>query len=247
MERARLSVNVNKYALLRNSRGHDLPNLLWSADLALAAGAHGITVHPRRDERHVHLADVLPLRDHLRANYPGIEYNIEFEAHPSLVDLVLEAMPDQATLVPVTRGEVTSDHGWDLPRQVAELTPVVRRLRDAGIRVSLFIDPDAGEVTLQAAADLGADRIELYTGPYAWAWGTDGQDAATRALWDTADRALAVGLELNAGHDLDRHNLVGVARMPGLLEVSIGHAQIARALAVGTHQSVSELLEALGW
>ncbi len=244
---ARLSVNINKYALLRNSRGADAPNLLWAADVCIAAGAHGITVHPRLDERHVRFSDVAPLAEHLRAHHPGIELNIECEPAPSILDIVLAIVPAQCTLVPVRPGEVTSDHGWDLPHREAELRAPIAALRAAGIRVSLFMDTDAPNAALQSARAVGADRIELYTGPYAHAWGTPAFAAELARIQDIAERAAMAGLELNAGHDLDRHNLVPLQGLRGLCEVSIGHAQIVRALSVGTTQSVQELLGALGW
>ena len=243
----RLSVNINKYALLRNSRGANAPDLLRAADICIAAGAHGITVHPRRDERHVKFADVVPLADHLKAHHPGIELNIECEPAPHILDLVHTVRPAQCTLVPVKPGEVTSDHGWDLPRRADEIAAPIAILKEMGIRVSLFMDTDAPDTCLASAAALGADRIELYTGPYAHAWGTAEQDTELARIFDIAERAARHGLELNAGHDLDRHNLVGIASLPGLLEVSIGHAQIVRALDVGTTRSVRELLGALGW
>ena len=242
---AKLSVNINKYALLRNSRGHNAPDLLEAADTCIAAGAHGITVHPRRDERHVRFADVPQLAAHLRDRHPGIEYNIECEDHAPILAMVLHQRPQQCTLVPVTPGEVTSDHGWDLPRESDRLRTIVARLQDAGIRVSIFMDcvPDS----MALAAKVGVDRVELYTGPYAWAWGTAQQEQETRLLLDSIAAAHAAGLGVNAGHDLDRHNLAGIAQSPYLDEVSIGHAQICRALEVGTTQSVQELLRALGW
>ncbi len=240
---AKLSVNVNKYALLRNSRGHDAPNLLWAVDLCLAGGAHGITVHPRRDQRHVRFDDVPVLARHLRANHPGIELNVECEDAPTLFDLVLEVGPDQCTLVPVRPGEVTSDHGYRAA-DVERLSPGVQRLRAAGIRVSLFVDCEPSEV--RALAATGADRVELYTGPYALAFGTPAEAEQLGALRASAAAAREVGLGLNAGHDLDRHNLAGIRDLVGLCEVSIGHAHICRALEVGTVQSVRELLSALG-
>ncbi len=245
MGRARLSINVNKYALLRNSRGHDVPNLVTSARTALLAGAHGITVHPRRDERHVKMSDLRPMWEFLRSEWPDAEFNIECEDAPEILELVLELRPHQCTLVPVTPGEVTSDHGWTLPRDAPRLESAITRLKGAGIRVSCFADC---EPELMARfADTGTDRVELYTGPYAWAWGTDRQDAETARITQTAAAAERVGLGLNAGHDLDRHNLAGLRAIPNLDEVSIGHAQICRALDVGTTQSVAELLAALGW
>jgi len=245
--RCHLSVNINKYALLRNSRGSNAPDLLRAADICIAAGAHGITVHPRRDERHVKLADVAPLARHLAAHHPGIELNIECEPAPHILALVHEVRPAQCTLVPVKPGEVTSDHGWDLPKRADEIAAHIAVLKKMGIRVSLFMDTDAPDGALASAAAVGADRIELYTGPYAQAWGTADQQAETTRMFDIAERAARYGLELNAGHDLDRHNLVGIHNLPGLLEVSIGHAQIVRALDVGTTRSVRELLGALGW
>ena len=238
-----LSANLNKVALLRNSRGRDVPSLLAAADSVIAAGARGITLHPRLDQRHVRFTDVPVMAAHLRKHHPTIEFNIECEDDPGLLDMVLEIAPDQCTLVPVTPGEVTSDHGWALPEQSDRLRPVVARLQDAGIRVSLFADcvPDV----IPAFADLGVDRVELYTGPFAWSWGTDQQAAQTDAVWSTAAAATAQGLGLNAGHDLDRHNLAAMAAIPGLAEVSIGHALICRSLEVGLSQATAELVAAL--
>jgi pyridoxine 5-phosphate synthase len=180
---------------------------------------------------------------HLRTRHPGIEYNVECEAAPSLLELVLAVRPDQCTLVPVRPGEVTSDHGYRAS-DVAALAPVVARLRAAAIRVSLFVDCEPAEV--RALAATGADRVELYTGPYAHAFGTADEALQTRAVHESARAAREVGLGLNAGHDLDRHNLAGLRAAVGLCEVSIGHAHICRALEVGTAQSVRELLLALG-
>lgn len=242
MASARLSVNINKYALVRNSRGHNTPDLLWAVDTCLAAGAYGITVHPRRDERHVKMSDVPALTAHLRGRHPGVEFNIECENHPSLIELVLRERPDQCTLVPVRPGEVTSDHGYT-GDDVEALVPTVRALKARGVRVSLFVDCVPENVRALRAS--GADRVELYTGPFAHAWGTDAQASSTAAVFESARAAVACGLGVNAGHDLDRHNLAGLRGLPGLLEVSIGHAQICRALEVGTTQSVRELLAAL--
>ncbi|MBT3220521.1 MAG: pyridoxine 5'-phosphate synthase [Proteobacteria bacterium] len=245
MHRTLLSINVNKYALLRNARGHDAPNLLTSIDMCLAAGAHGITVHPRMDQRHTRFDDVPLIAEYLGKNYPHIEFNVECEDHPALIDLVLQTKPHQCTLVPVTPGEVTSDHGFNLPQQSDSLHPTVKRLKNAGIRVSLFADCEPENIHL--FAEVGADRVELYTGPYAWAWGTANETTERDRLWRTAEAAAEAGLGLNAGHDLDRHNLSGVRGLTNLLEVSIGHAHVCRALEVGTDQSVRELLAALGW
>lgn len=245
MPAAKLSININKYALLRNSRGHDLPNLCRAADVAIAAGAHGITVHPRMDQRHVRFDDVPVLAAHLSANHPSIEFNIECEDEPFLLDMVATIRPHQCTLVPVTPGEVTSDHGYDPIADRRRLQEATAPLKALGIRVSCFADADPA--TIAAFADTGTDRVELYTGPYAWAWGTPEQDAVTASMRKTITVAQAAGLGVNAGHDLDRFNLAGIADVDGLLEVSIGHAQICRALEVGTKQSVTELLRALGW
>jgi len=239
----KLSVNVNKYALLRNSRGHDAPNLLGACDMCIDAGAHGITVHPRLDQRHIHFDDVPMLAAHLRAHHPSVEYNVECEPAERLIDMVCEIRPTQCTLVPVTPGEVTSDHGF-LEADVAVLRPLIERLHTAGVRVSLFVDCEP--LAVRALAQSGADRVELYTGPYAWAWGGAEQEVRTADVFAAAEAARDVGLGINAGHDLDARNLAGIADLPGLLEVSIGHAQICRALEVGTHASVRELLVALG-
>jgi pyridoxine 5-phosphate synthase len=242
---AKLSVNINKYALLRNSRGRRAPDLIAVIDTVLAAGAHGITVHPRRDQRHIRLEDVPEIARHLRANHPGIELNVECEDHPLLLELVRRTRPDQCTLVPVTPGEITSDHGWDLPADAQRLKRAVAALRSEGIRSSCFADctPDR----IARFADTGTDRIELYTGPYAWEWGTPHQARETELVHASAAEARRVGIGVNAGHDLDRHNLAGLRGVEGMLEVSIGHAQICRALEVGTSRSVQELLTALGW
>jgi pyridoxine 5-phosphate synthase len=239
-----LSVNLNKYALLRNSRGHDAPSLTWAAAEVLAAGAHGITLHPRMDQRHVRFADVPEMALWLAEHHQGVELNVECEDHPYLLEMALDLRPAQVTLVPVDPGEVTSSHGWQMPTAARRLAPTVARLREAGVRVSAFVDPDP-TVPAQLAR-IGVQRVELYTGPFAWAWGTPDEEEQTRILHATAAAAVAAGLEVNAGHDLDRHNLAGLRGMPGLREVSIGHAQICRALEVGTTTAVQELLAALG-
>ncbi|MCB9665903.1 MAG: pyridoxine 5'-phosphate synthase [Alphaproteobacteria bacterium] len=243
MSRPRLSVNVNKIALLRNSRGRNVPDLLQAIDVVVAAGASGVTIHPRRDQRHIRLDDIEPVARHVARHHPDVELNIECEHHPDLLERVLAVRPHQCTLVPVRPGEVTSDHGYLFPDEGPALRPDVERLRAAGIRVSVFVDC---EPALAAAAPAcGADRVELYTGPYAWAWGTPGHAAARAAVFATAQAAVDAGLEVNAGHDLDRHNLEGLRGLPGLQEVSIGHAVIVRALEVGLTRAVQELLAVL--
>ncbi|MFK7929680.1 MAG: pyridoxine 5'-phosphate synthase [Myxococcota bacterium] len=241
---ALLSVNINKVALLRNSRGRDVPNLADAIDVCVAAGAHGITVHPRRDERHIRLSDVPAVAAHLRSHHPGIELNVECEAHPSLIELVMQVKPDQCTLVPVTPGEITSDHGWEFPKEHDVIAPLAAKLRKAGIRSSIFMDIDP--VAMEGAATAGVDRVELYTGPYAWAWGTAEQQAHVDQLHATVRAAVALGLGVNAGHDLDAHNLPGIASADGIQEVSIGHALMTRALWVGLPTAIKELLDALG-
>lgn len=241
-QKTKLSVNINKYALLRNSRGNDQPNLLDCVDLCLSAGAHGITVHPRRDERHIRFDDVPVIAEHLRRHYPDIEYNIECEPSDLLLDLVCQVKPDQCTLVPVSPGEITSDHGFT-KHDIQKLIPMVARLQDNDIRVSLFVDciPD----TVRALVETGADRVELYTGPYAKGYVAGKMTETTRAVYETAAAAKSVGFGLNAGHDLNAENLLGLADLPDLLEVSIGHAMICRALEIGTVASIKELLTAL--
>jgi len=245
MGRAKLSVNINKYALLRNSRGHNQPSLLEAADVCIAAGAHGITVHPRLDQRHIRLDDVPVLWKHLQQHHPTIEFNIECQDDPGLLAMVRELRPHQCTLVPVTPGEVTSDHGWDPIADGDRLRTAIEPLKQLSIRTSCFADADPD--ALSAFVQTGTDRVELYTGPYAWAWGTAEQAAATTTLRRCIEVAHRLGLGVNAGHDLDRDNLSGIADVVGLDEVSIGHAQICRALEVGTTTSVRELLSALGW
>lgn len=240
---AALSINLNKVALLRNSRGRDVPSLIDYVDRAIAAGAQGITLHPRLDQRHVRLDDVPAVAAHLRAQHPDVELNVECEDADSLLDLVCDVRPAQCTLVPVSPGEVTSDHGWSLPADRDRLARAVERLRGAGVRSSAFVDCVPERVA--AFADVGVDRVELYTGPYAWAWREGERSEETDQVWATARAAAAVGLGLNAGHDLDRHNLVDLRELPGLLEVSIGHAVICRALEVGFAAAVGELREAL--
>ncbi len=244
MRPALLSVNINKYALLRNSRGRNTPDLLWAVDTCLAAGAHGITVHPRMDLRHIRFDDVPEVQAHIQAKHPKVELNVECEDHPFLVDLVRRTRPAQCTLVPVRAGEVTSDHGWEFPRDADRLRPVVDRLKAAGVRVSIFMDCEPGPMA--EAAKVGVDRVELYTGPYAWAFGTPDQARETKRLRTAAKAANDAGLGVNAGHDLDRFNVVPIRDVP-ILEMSIGHAQVVRALEVGTTQSVRELLLGMGW
>jgi len=236
----RLSVNVNKVATLRNARGGDLPRVREAAEVAIAAGCHGITVHPRPDERHIRFADVEEL-----AGWLPVEFNIEgFPAEPWL-RLVERVRPAQATLVPDPPDVLTSNAGWRFGEvDRVWLREVIARLHEAGCRVSLFVDPVPAEA--EAAPSVGADRVELYTEEYARAFPTPDRDAVFARYRETAERALAVGLGLNAGHDLDLENLPFLARhLPGLLEVSIGHALISDALYRGLAPTVKAYLAAL--
>ena len=241
----KLSVNVNKIATVRNSRGGRMPSVVDAVRVCIDAGAPGITVHPRADARHITRDDVVDVAAELAPLKGRVEYNIEGDPRPDLVQLALDVRPDQCTLVPVMPGEITSQAGWamDAPREA--LAAAVRALKDAGVRVSLFVDPDATAV--QWAADLGADRVELYTEPFARAFERGPDDAAVSfaRYVDAARRAHDCGLGVNAGHDLDLRNLTMFRELPYLDEVSIGHALVSRAIFVGLGRVVREYLEAL--
>jgi pyridoxine 5-phosphate synthase len=227
----RLSVNLNKIALLRNTRTIGIPDVAHFALIALEAGADGLTVHPRPDGRHVRGPDVDALVQ-LLARWPAVEFNIEGNPFHQLMDYVRGARPAQCTFVPDDTGAFTSDHGWDLARDGAKLRPLIDDVRALGVRVSLFMDP-VPEAMAQVAA-LGADRIELYTEPYARAFGTPQQAVELERYRKAAEAALVAGLGVNAGHDLNRDNLTPfLAAVPGVEEVSIGHALIADALEFG--------------
>jgi len=236
--RTALSVNVNKIALLRNSRHLDVPNVLALSRMAILAGAQGITVHPRPDERHVRARDVHELAALLR-EWPHVEYNIEGNPTHNLMQFVREVRPHQCTLVPDSAEQLTSDHGWNLPVDNERLRPLVAEARALGVRVSLFMDP-LPEAMAHAAA-VGADRVELYTEAYARAHGTPEQATVLARYGAAAQAAQAAGLGVNAGHDLSRANLADFLRaVPGVLEVSIGHALIADALELGLERTVRE-------
>ena len=244
----RLSVNVNKVATLRNSRGGSVPSVTEAVDVCLDAGAPGITVHPRADERHVRRTDVLAIAEQLSkrgARAKGIEFNIEGDPRPDLVDLVVQVKPDQCTLVPVKAGEITSQAGWPPETGPSALAPAIDRIKGAGVRVSLFIDPRPAAVRWAASA--GADRVELYTEPYARAYeaGGDVRRQSFDAYVTAARLAHQAGLGINAGHDLDLDNLTLFRTLPHLDEVSIGHALISRALYVGLDRVVREYLAAV--
>ena len=233
-----LSVNLNRVALLRNSRPLDVPNLLHIATLVLQAGANGITVHPRPDERHIRAADVHDLHTLLKA-WPQAEYNIEGNPFHNLVPLVRALRPQQCTLVPDATDQATSDHGWDLRVDAPRLRPLIDELRGLGVRVSLFMDPQAEAMAL--ARELGADRVELYTEAYARAHGTAAQADSLALYARTARAAAQCGLGVNAGHDLNRANLADFLRaVPGVSEVSIGHALIGDAIELGIGEAVRD-------
>jgi pyridoxine 5-phosphate synthase len=240
----RLSVNLNKVALLRNSRALGIPSVVRAATIALDAGAHGITVHPRPDGRHIRTQDVYELAQLLKGRRDA-EFNIEGNPFHAALDLVLEVQPQQCTLVPDAPGAFTSDHGWDLKRDGARLRPIVAGLAALGIRVSLFMDPLPE--AMAAARDVGADRVELYTEPYARAFGTAAEKAELARYTAAARAAQQAGLGVNAGHDLNQDNLPRfLSAVPGVLEVSIGHALIADALESGLAQTVRDYLAAAG-
>jgi len=231
-----LSVNVNKIALLRNQRPLAIPSVVGLARIALEAGAHGITVHPRPDERHIRAGDVRELAALLK-DRPHAELNIEGNPYQNLMPLVRELRPQQCTFVPDDAAQATSDHGWDLEADGSRLAPLISEARALGVRVSLFMDADPA--AMEKAKAVGADRIELYTEPYAQAFGTPKQATALAAFTAAAQAAQRLGLGVNAGHDLSRDNLGAfLAAVPGVLEVSIGHAFVADALELGMAEAV---------
>jgi pyridoxine 5-phosphate synthase len=242
---AKLSVNVNKVATLRNSRGGRIPSVIEAVRVCVDAGAPGITVHPRADERHIRRHDVFDIADELAPLRGHVELNIEGDPRPDLVELVLAVRPDQCTLVPVVPGEITSQAGWAPSTPASELAHLVDRLKGAGVRVSVFVDPEPEAI--RWARRLGADRVELYTEPFARAF-ERGPEAAA-ASYDQYVRAARVAHEerlgVNAGHDLDLRNLTMFHALPHLDEVSIGHALIAHALFVGLRAAVGDYLSAL--
>ncbi len=237
-----LSVNVNKIATVRNSRGGTVPRVLDGVEAVLRAGGRGITVHPREDRRHITPEDVYDIAAVLAAR-PDVEFNIEGDPREELLRMVLDVKPAQCTLVPVLPNEITSQAGWSKDLDHGGLADAIQRLKDAGIRVSLFVNPERGPI--EWAAELGADRVELYTEPYARAFERGEGEASFEVYAEAARIAHACGLGVNAGHDLDLDNLPLFRKLPHLDEVSIGHALIARALFVGLEQVVREYLEVL--
>lgn len=244
---AKLSVNLNAVALLRNRRDLPWPSVTGLGRIALQAGAHGLTVHPRPDQRHTRRSDLPALRALIDDEFPHAEFNIEGYPDEDFLRLVEENQPDQVTLVPDDPSQPTSDHGWDFRAQQAFLGPIVARLKKRGFRVSLFSEPDAGG--MEAAQATGADRIELYTGPYGGCHDDAGNAAiALERLGKAAGAAHALGLGVNAGHDLTVANLPALARrIPFLAEVSIGHGLTADALEHGMAGTTRRFLAACGW
>ncbi len=231
-----LSVNLNKVALVRNTRHLGVPSVTRAAQLCLEAGAAGITVHPRPDERHIRAGDVHDLAALLKA-WPDREFNIEGNPFHNLMDFVREVRPHQVTFVPDSEGQFTSDHGWSFPQDAERLKPLIDEVKALGVRVSLFMDPIPE--AMAAAKAIGADRVELYTETYASTYSTPAQAVTLAAFKATAEAALAVGLGINAGHDLNRDNLhTFLSTVPGVQEVSIGHALIADALELGYSDTI---------
>lgn len=239
----RLSVNLNKIALLRNARTLGIPSVTRAATIALDAGAHGITVHPRPDARHIRIDDVRELAALLKQR-PQAEFNIEGNPFEGLLEIAREVRPQQCTLVPDEPGAVTSDHGWDIGRDGKRLKPLIAELKALGMRVSLFMDPLPE--AMAAVRDLGADRVELYTEPYAQAYGSAGEQAMVMKYALAAAAALSAGLGVNAGHDLNQQNLPRfLSTVPQVLEVSIGHALVADAIEAGLAPTVRGYLAAI--
>jgi len=240
-------VNLNAVAMLRNRRDLPWPSVAGLGRIALAAGAHGLTVHPRPDQRHIRFSDLPTLRALIDDEFPQAEFNIEGFPTPEFVELVESAAPNQVTLVPDDPSQATSDHGWDFVRQADFLKPIVLGFKKKGFRVSLFADPD--DPNIEAARPIGADRVELYTGPYG-SCHSDPEKAGKELekLGKTAETAILAGLAVNAGHDLTVGNLPALAhRVPQLAEVSIGHALTADALEYGMRATVQRFLAACGW
>ncbi|HEY0320428.1 MAG TPA: pyridoxine 5'-phosphate synthase [Pyrinomonadaceae bacterium] len=240
----KLSVNLNKVALLRNARTIGIPSVLRAAEICIEAGAHGITVHPRPDERHIRRQDVFELAEALKGT-PKVEFNIEGNPFPEFMELVLKVKPTQCTLVPDSPEAFTSDHGWDLKgAEAGRLRPIIDRLKQEGIRTSLFMETDPDQIGL--ARTVGADRVELYTEPYAESFAS-GRDVehTLEAFRYAAEKAQSIWLGVNAGHDLNLQNLGLFCTIPNVMEVSIGHALISDALELGLSNAVKAYLKIL--
>ena len=235
-----LSVNLNKLALLRNSRGHNYPDLLVFAERFIALGVKGLTIHPRPDQRHIRRQDAYDLAALLR-RHPGVEFNIEGYPSSEFLQLVADVRPHQCTLVPDADAQLTSDHGWDCVRHQDFLRSTVAAIKALGVRAAIFLDPDPGQA--QHAANTGTDRIELYTEAFARSHGTANAAAEFERYRRTAEAARAAGLGLNAGHDLNLRNLGDFLRIPGILEVSIGHALTVECIEQGMERVIARYLE----
>ncbi len=243
MKKTSLSVNVNLVAQVRNRRNLDFPSVARAAGLCLQAGAAGITIHPRPDERHIRAHDVSDLAA-LMKNWPDREFNIEGNPFQNLMGFVRAVRPHQATFVPDDESQPTSDHGWDLARDGEKLRPLIAESHALGVRVSLFMDADPAAMALAKA--IGADRVELYTEPFAAAWGTPQQAAQIERFALASKAATDAGLGVNAGHDLNRNNLTAfVKQVPGVQEVSIGHALMSDALELGYVATVKDYLRCI--
>ncbi|MBP6088298.1 MAG: pyridoxine 5'-phosphate synthase [Polaromonas sp.] len=243
MQSTHLSVNLNKVALIRNTRHLRIPSLIRAANQCLEAGASGITLHPRPDERHIRTHDVADIASMMK-DWPVKELNIEGNPLQNLMGFVRKYQPNQATFVPDSEGQFTSDHGWSPEHDSTKLRPLIAEAKALGVRVSLFMDAEASSMAW--AKSVGADRVELYTEPYAAAWGTPQQSAQLKRFADAAQAAIDAGLQVNAGHDLNLANLTAfVQQVPGVQEVSIGHALIADALEMGYSETVKAYLRCI--
>jgi pyridoxine 5-phosphate synthase len=243
MSTTHLSANLNKVALVRNTRHLGIPSVTRAATLCLQAGANGITVHPRPDERHIRASDVADLSELMKA-WPDREYNIEGNPLQNLMGFVRQFKPHQATFVPDGESQFTSDHGWNPVTDTNKLRPLIAEAKALGVRVSLFMDAEPSSMAW--AKSVGADRVELYTEPFAAAWGTPTQAAQLERFAKAAQAALAVGLGVNAGHDLNRDNLTAFLKhVPGVQEVSIGHSLIADALELGYSATIAAYLRCM--
>jgi pyridoxine 5-phosphate synthase len=237
----KLSVNLNKFALLRNARGADFPNVLQKARECIEYGVHGITVHPRPDERHAKYSDVYELSDYLR-DKAEIEFNVEGNPVEKFMEIVKETRPDQCTLVPDDPNQVTSDHGWNLKQDADKVQPIIQELKALGIRVSLFIDPDPSQIEL--AKKIDADRIELYTEEYADTYGTAREQEVLKKYIEAGTVAHELGLGVNAGHDLNLKNLgLLLKNLPIIQEVSIGHAIVVEAFDYSLKSTIEQYIE----
>ena len=236
----KLSVNINKFALIRNSRGSDFPNIIKMATRCINAGAHGITVHPRPDERHIRYSDVYELSPWIK-EHTDIEFNIEGNPIPKFLELSKKVKPDQCTLVPDSPDQLTSNHGWDLFKEGERLIPIIKSLQDSGIRVSIFLDPDL--IQVEKAKEINTDRIELYTESYAKSYGKGDNESIFSSYRNAAQKALDLGLGVNAGHDLNQQNLGYFLTIPNILEVSIGHAIVVESFDHGLEETIKRYLE----